>query len=74
VRQSLGPAFCLRHSMQHFIENYIYYMMFEVSAAGVSRQDTQACVCISFSGCLQYGMSGCLMCVWCRSGDRAALV
>ena len=30
VRGALGLAFCLRHKMQHFLENYIYYMMFEV--------------------------------------------
>lgn len=30
VRKGMGPAYCLRHRMQHFLGNYIYYMMFEV--------------------------------------------
>ena len=30
MRGFMGTAFCLRHRMQHFMENYIYYMMFEV--------------------------------------------
>ena len=30
VRGALGLAFVVRQKMQHFMENYIYYMMFEV--------------------------------------------
>ncbi len=30
VRGALGVAFCLRHRMQHFLENYVHYMLFEV--------------------------------------------
>lgn len=30
LRGALGAAFCLRHRMQHFLENYIHYMLFEV--------------------------------------------
>jgi hypothetical protein len=30
LRAALGVAFCLRHRMQHFLENYVHYMLFEV--------------------------------------------
>ena len=30
LRHSLGPTFGLRHRMLHFIQNLVYYMMFEV--------------------------------------------
>jgi hypothetical protein len=30
VRGAMGGAFCLRYRMQHFIGNYVYFMMFEV--------------------------------------------
>jgi len=30
IRASLGPTFCLRQRMLHFVQNFIYYMMLEV--------------------------------------------
>jgi hypothetical protein len=39
VRGALARAYQLRHRMQHFIENYVYYMMFEV------RGKSMGCVC-----------------------------
>lgn len=30
IRSLLGPTFCLRQRMLHFIQNFIYYMMLEV--------------------------------------------
>lgn len=30
LRAALGVAFCLRHRMQHFLENYVHYVLFEV--------------------------------------------
>ena len=28
--QALGPTYCLRQRMLHFVQNFVYYMMFEV--------------------------------------------
>lgn len=30
VRQAMGAAFCLRHRMLHFLQNFVYYMALEV--------------------------------------------
>jgi gamma-tubulin complex component 2 len=30
VRQALGRSYCLRHRMLHFLQNFVYYMTFEV--------------------------------------------
>lgn len=30
VRGALGPSYCLRHRMLHFLQNFVYYMTFEV--------------------------------------------
>lgn len=38
MRGAMGQAFCLRHRMQHFIENYVYYMMFEASPRNAARE------------------------------------
>ena len=26
----MGPAYCLRHRMLHFLQNFVYYMTLEV--------------------------------------------
>lgn len=30
LRRAMGPTYCLRQRMLHFMQNFIYYMMFEV--------------------------------------------
>jgi hypothetical protein len=30
VRGAMGPAYCLRHRMLHFLQNFVYYMTLEV--------------------------------------------
>lgn len=30
VRGSMGPAYCLRHRMLHFLQNFVYYVTLEV--------------------------------------------
>jgi gamma-tubulin complex component 2 len=30
VRGALGPAYCLRHRMLHFLQNFVYYVTLEV--------------------------------------------
>ena len=30
VRGAMGPSFCLRHRMLHFLQNFVYYMTLEV--------------------------------------------
>jgi len=30
LRKDLGPTYCLRQRMLHFMQNFVYYMMFEV--------------------------------------------
>lgn len=33
VREAMGPAYCLRHRMLHFLHNFVYYISLEVIGA-----------------------------------------
>jgi gamma-tubulin complex component 2 len=41
LRQEMGPTFCLRHRMLHFVQNFVYYMMFEVIEPNWTRMVSQ---------------------------------
>ena len=34
IRVVMGPCYCLRHRMLHFLQNFVYYMTLEVLIVG----------------------------------------
>ena len=41
LRKELGPTYCLRHRMLHFVQNFVYYVMFEVIEPNWTRMASQ---------------------------------
>ena len=35
IRAVMGPCYCLRHRMLHFLQNFVYYMTLEVPVSMV---------------------------------------
>jgi gamma-tubulin complex component 2 len=68
VRGLLGPTFCLRQRMLHFIHNFIYYMMLEVIEPNwarmmedVPKQETADDLIALHRNCLKTIMEDCLL-------------
>lgn len=68
VRSLLGPSFCLRQRMLHFIQNFIYYMMLEVIEPNwanmmeqTSKQETADGLISLHRNCLKRIMENCLL-------------
>jgi gamma-tubulin complex component 2 len=41
LRKEMGPTYCLRHRMLHFVQNFVYYMMSEVIEPNWTRMESQ---------------------------------